>query len=869
MDSLIKIMTKSNKFNDYLKDIKDKKFPLSLTGLTDVAKVHMSYATSFYLNKPFIIITYNEIQAKKLIKDLQYFNSNVLSFPKKEILTYDVEAESKQISNIRLNALNSILKGENPIIVTTIEAINQRIIAKQDLSKDVFEINLNSDYDLEDIKQKLVNLGFERTDLVEGKGQFSVRGGIIDIAQNVKNIINEDIEAIKNGNYHNKAQKYFDSFYANSSQTLLDYLNDEYLIFIDEAYRVKQRIESILEENSITIELLTEKEKVVPDGYINTLEYEDYLENIKNRNVIYLERLDNNYIDKQNMLAKRNGYSFSCREVNFFRSGMDLFVQEIQKASKQNKTIVVLAGNEANSKKILKVLMENDIPSRFYQEEIGKEMAQAVANVTTGVLSSGISYDDMNLLIISSEELFNLIKKRKYKSQSFKNGEKIIVSDLNVGDYIVHQTHGIGQYIGINTLEVDKIKKDYIKLKYRNDDILYIPTDQLDNIRKYVGSSDNAPKLNKMGGKEWEKTKAKVKESLKDIAKGLIELYAKRRAIQGFSFSKDTVWQKEFEESFPYVETDDQLRCIQEVKKDMESPTPMDRLLCGDVGYGKTEVAIRAAFKACMDSKQVAYLVPTTVLATQQYNSFKDRMNKFPVKVEVLNRFKTKKEQNEILKKLELGEIDIIVGTHRILSKDIKFKNLGLLIIDEEHRFGVEHKEVIKELKNNVDVLTMTATPIPRTLHMSIVGVRDMSVIYEPPESRLPVQTYVLEYDNEVIKEAITKELERQGQVFYLYNKVEGIIKKANDIAALVPEAKVAYAHGKMSGSELEEIMFDFIDKKIDVLICTTILESGIDIPNANTIIVEDADRLRSCPALSDKRKSWKSRQGSICVYNI
>ena len=615
--------------------------------------------------------------------------------------------------------------------------------------------------------------------------------------------------------------------------------------------------------------MLTEKEKVVPDGYINTLEYEDYLENIKNRNVIYLERLDNNYIDKQNMLAKRNGYSFSCREVNFFRSGMDLFVQEIQKASKQNKTIVVLAGNEANSKKILKVLMENDIPSRFYQEEIGKEMAQAVANVTTGVLSSGISYDDMNLLIISSEELFNLIKKRKYKSQSFKNGEKIIVSDLNVGDYIVHQTHGIGQYIGINTLEVDKIKKDYIKLKYRNDDILYIPTDQLDNIRKYVGSSDNAPKLNKMGGKEWEKTKAKVKESLKDIAKGLIELYAKRRAIQGFSFSKDTVWQKEFEESFPYVETDDQLRCIQEVKKDMESPTPMDRLLCGDVGYGKTEVAIRAAFKACMDSKQVAYLVPTTVLATQQYNSFKDRMNKFPVKVEVLNRFKTKKEQNEILKKLELGEIDIIVGTHRILSKDIKFKNLGLLIIDEEHRFGVEHKEVIKELKNNVDVLTMTATPIPRTLHMSIVGVRDMSVIYEPPESRLPVQTYVLEYDNEVIKEAITKELERQGQVFYLYNKVEGIIKKANDIAALVPEAKVAYAHGKMSGSELEEIMFDFIDKKIDVLICTTILESGIDIPNANTIIVEDADRLRSCPALSDKRKSWKSRQGSICVYNI
>ncbi len=357
-----------------------------------------------------------------------------------------------------------------------------------------------------------------------------------------------------------------------------------------------------------------------------------------------------------------------------------------------------------------------------------------------------------------------------------------------------------------------------------------------------VGSG--TPRLNRLGSKEWENTKAKVKNNLKEVAKELIALYAKRQKVTGFAFSKESAWQTQFEDSFPYTETNDQLRCIEEVKKDMEQPRPMDRLLCGDVGYGKTEVAIRAAFKACLDQKQVAYLVPTTVLANQQYESFKKRMEEFPIRVEVLNRFKTKKEQELIVKKLKLGEIDVIVGTHRILSKDVEFKDLGLLIIDEEHRFGVKDKEKIKAMKNNIDVLSMTATPIPRTLHMSIVGIRDMSVIYEPPQNRRPVQTYVLEYDEEVVKEAITRELERSGQVFYLFNNVEQIIKKSEEIANLVPEAKVAYAHGKMSGKELESIMMDFVNKKIDVLVCTTILESGIDIENANTIIVENADRL-------------------------
>ena len=467
-----------------------------------------------------------------------------------------------------------------------------------------------------------------------------------------------------------------------------------------------------------------------------------------------------------------------------------------------------------------------------------------VVNIMPGAFSSGFECDEFEMLVVSTSDVFDLKPKRRKSNSMFKEGEKIVFYDLKEGDFIVHRTHGIGQYIGVNTINADGVTKDYIKLKYKGDDILYVPTDSLDNVRKYIGSELSAMNLNRLGSNEWKKAKERVKNNLRQVAEELIQLYAKRQKMQGFAFSKDTPWQTEFEDSFEFTETDDQLRCIEEIKKDMEKERPMDRLLCGDVGYGKTEVAIRAAFKSCMDQKQVAYLVPTTVLAEQQYISFKERLKDYPIKVEGLSRFRTKKQQKDILEKLESGEIDIIVGTHRLLSKDVKFKNLGLLIIDEEHRFGVRAKEKIKQMKESIDVLTMTATPIPRTLNMSVVGMRDMSVIYEPPHNRKPVQTYVLEYDSEVIREAIIKELERDGQVFYLYNNVQNIIKKAGEISALVPEAKVDLAHGQMSSSELENIMQDFIDKKSNVLVCTTILESGIDIPNANTIIVENADRL-------------------------
>ena len=883
MNDIVKILPNFKKFSDYISNVKNNTNPIMLSGLTDSGKVHFAYSTYFYAEKPICIITYNELQAKKIIRNLEYFENNINYFPKKEILAYDYLAESKDITYSRIACLNEIHKKQAKIIVTTIEAVSQKIIPEDVLYKNILELKIGDVINLEEIKQKLVLLGYERQNVVENKSEFSVRGGIIDVAISEKQGIRielwgdeidsirtfdintqrslekrenikiypaheflldkpleevakdiqdqRDKEEILEGNFTNKIDKYWNKFYNNPDNTFIDYIKDNYIIFIDEVSKIKARSENVIKDTKLLMQNLVEKKRYIPELLEKIEDYIEFLDRIKSIQTIYLENKDIGFVDKQSMHAKRNGYSFSYREVNFFRSSMDLCFKEIQQAQHDKKTIVILTGNKDNTKKVKDLLLEK---------------LENLNNITVkeGELSSGFECYDFNLLVICVKELFAVPQKRKKLSQDFKQGETVIFSDLKIGDYVVHKTNGIGVFIGVNTIKADGVTKDYIKIKYKDDDILYIPTNNLDNIRKYIGTDSRAPKINRLGSKEWENTKQKVKSNLREVARDLIELYAKREKIKGYAFSKDTEWQKQFDSSFEYEETADQLRAIQELKTDMEKPKPMDRLLCGDVGYGKTEVAIRGAFKACMDQKQVAYLVPTTILANQQYEAFKERMKDFPIRIELLNRFRTKKEQEEIIKKLKLGEIDIIIGTHRLLSKDVEFKNLGFLIIDEEHRFGVKDKEKIKQLKTNVDVLTMTATPIPRTLHMSIVGIRDMSCLYEPPQNRRPVQTYVLEYDDEVIKEAITRELERGGQVFYLYNKVESIERKANKIKELVPEAKVGFAHGKMTGKELEDIMLEFVDQKINVLVCTTILESGIDIPNANTIIVENADRL-------------------------
>lgn len=904
MNSLMKMLSNSKKFNSYIEGLEKTSGPVMLTGLTDVMKTYFAYGTREYKNTKICMITYNEIQARSLVKNLEFFTDKVVFIPKKEIVTYDYVAESKDLPYERIEALNKIQQGKVDVVVTTIEALMQSMVPKDTLYEHTLEFKIGKSYSLDQIKQDLVHLGYVRCDLIEGRGQFSMRGGILDIALNEKkgiriefwgdevdsiryfNIasqrstemgkeitiypahefvlektleeviqdiktkheeeneqVKQDIEQITNGSYISKIDKYFNSFYEKTG-SLLDYMKEDYLIFVDEITKIKARANNIKKDNQNVQKMLAEKEKMIPDAISNLAEYETILDNITKRKRVYLEKQDIAVVDEEIGEAKRNEIHFNTREINYYKSSMEVFLEDILKAINEQKTVIVLGGSEETSRKLSLLLLEKEIPHK-YIENLNGELPKQVVIVSPGTLEAGFEDYETKLMVISSKELLNSDSKRRRKAHSaFSEGEKVVFADLKQGDYVVHKNHGIGQFIGVNTIKADNVTKDYIKIKYRDADVLYIPTNQLDSIRKYIGAGENDLKLNRLGSKEWANTKAKVKNNLREVARNLIELYAKRQNAKGFSFSKDTPWQTQFEESFPYVETDDQLRCIEEVKKDMEQEKPMDRLLCGDVGYGKTEVAIRAAFKACMDQKQVAYLVPTTVLANQQYESFKERMEAFAIRVELLNRFRTKKEQEEVIKKLKLGEVDVVIGTHRILSKDVEFKDLGLLIIDEEHRFGVKDKEKIKEFKTNVDVLTMTATPIPRTLHMSIVGVRDMSVIYEPPQDRRPVQTYVLEYDEEVVKEAITKELERGGQVFYLFNNVENIDRKARQISNLVPEASVAFAHGKMTGSELEDIMMDFIHQKVNVLVCTTILESGIDIPNANTIIVENADRL-------------------------
>ena len=891
MNFLIKTLEENKKFQELTKQI-SKTGPIAISGLVDVEKLHVLAGIFNETKRPMVLVTYNEIQARKLYQDLKKLIKQTYFFPKKEITSYDYVAQSKEIEYKRIDVLNKMYlakqQKEPIIIVTTIEAVMQKMIAKDTLYQNVTDFKVGKTYLLDGIKEKLVGLGYERSDLIENKGQFSIRGGIVDVglsekigvriefwgdevdsirffqissqrstemlkeitifpahelivqdlSEAVKNIQEkyseeiEDIELIKNGDYISKINKYFNEFYENQA-SFLDYMSDEYLLLLDEKSKINQRKTNIIEDNNKLIASLVEKEKFVPEAIENISKFEY---NFEEKQIIYLEQNDS--------IKNIQKYYFETREINFYNLQLDLLLADIVTYQKNKKKVVLLAGNEISAKKLCNILKENQINYKFEREAENVKPGEII--VTIGGFSSGFENYDLNLIVISLQNNFEEPVKRKKKlSSTFKDSEKIVFADLKPGDIVVHQTHGIGQFIGVNTITADGVTKDYIKIKYKNDDILYVPTNSLDSVRKYIGGGDNSsPRLNKLGGKEWSATTSKVKKNLEAVAKDLIELYAKRQKIKGFSFSPDTPWQKQFEDSFPYTETDDQLRCIQDVKKDMEKPQPMDRLLCGDVGYGKTEVAIRAAFKAVMDQKQVAYLVPTTILANQQYEEFKTRMQEFAINVELLNRFKTKKEQDEIIKKLKLGEVDVVVGTHRLLSEDVNFKDLGLLIIDEEHRFGVKDKEKIKKLRTNIDVLTMTATPIPRTLHMSIVGVRDMSVIYEPPHNRKPVQTYVLEYDQEVITEAITKEIERDGQVFYLFNQVEGIEKKANEISMLVPEAKVGFAHGKMSGRELEEIMESFINHEINVLVCTTILESGIDIPNANTIIVENADRL-------------------------
>ena len=659
-------------------------------------------------------------------------------------------------------------------------------------------------------------------------------------AYRMDSAVSEVLEGLREGFRVHGLGSYI-RYFCKETVSFLNYFPvDELTIFLDEPLRLKEKAETTETEFRESMSHRLEGGYLLPGQTSFLYSAKETLAMAMRPRTLLLLGLD----QKLSGMTVKKKYSLSVKNVNSYQNGFELLISDLTRWKKEKYRVVLLAGSRTRASRLAGDLREYDL-SAFCPDEGENTVKPGEILVTYGKLHRGFEYPLIKFVVITEGDMFGGGRGRKKKKKTSYQGKKIqSFSELSIGDYVVHESHGLGIYRGIEKIEQDKVVKDYIKIEYRDGGNLYLPATRLEGIQKYAGSDARTPKLNKLGGTEWNKTKSKVRGAVRDIAKDLVELYAARQRSEGYQYGPDTVWQREFEEMFPFEETEDQLEAIEATKKDMESRRIMDRLICGDVGYGKTEIALRAAFKAIQEGKQVVYLVPTTILAQQHYNTFVQRMKDFPVRVDMLSRFRTAGEQKKTLEDLKKGQVDVVIGTHRVLSKDVVFKNLGLLIIDEEQRFGVAHKEKIKKLKENVDVLTLTATPIPRTLHMSLIGIRDMSVLEEPPVDRLPIQTYVMEYNDEMVREAIHRELARGGQVYYVYNRVNNIDEVANHVAALVPEANVVFAHGQMHEHELEKIMLDFVEGNIDVLVSTTIIETGLDIPNANTIIIHDADRL-------------------------
>ncbi len=888
--------------------------PVSVAGVVESAQGQLIYALGKENNSSALVVCYSDMEARKLYSDMELYSDNVLYFPAKEYIFYNIETSGHQNEHARISVIQKLISGGNYIVVTSLDAILQYTADRDEFEKLCITFEVGKQFDLDKLTADLVVMGYSREDSVEGAGQFAIRGGILDIFppgsdnpyrieffDNETDSIREfdtytqrsldraekacivpvceavitdekrdeiiaelekrirsakskksdesvfiettkaDIESFKETRYFPSIDKYVSLVYDNIP-SLTDYFSQNDLVFIIDPKRICERGKTFeWEKNEQIAEL---KEKRIIGAYKDNFYcgYMDKVMEMSAKKLISLDVLSHSNTD----FKYKHLETFTTKTTVSFHGKIEYLYEDLRNWQSKNYTVVILAASRGRGENLAGVLVEKGIRARFIfsdskDENIKFNKGETV--IIRGELNKGFEYPEMKFVLVSDREIFETKKSRSRRKVENANRIKNY-TDISVGDYVVHQTHGIGQYMGTQKMVVNGITKDYLKIQYQGTDSLYIPIDQLNLLYKYVGNTDKKLKLNRLGGSDWTKTKQRVKQSTAELAKKLVALYAEREKAKGFAYSEDTPWQRDFEDTFQYQETEDQLRSIEEVKTDMEKSKPMDRLLCGDVGFGKTEVALRAAFKAVGDSKQVAYLCPTTILAMQHYETFLKRMENFPIKVEMLSRFRTAAEQKRILKQLKTGEIDIIIGTHRILSKDLEFKDLGLLIIDEEQRFGVAHKERLKELKQNIDVLTMTATPIPRTLHMAMTGVRDMSVLTEPPENRYPVQTYVLEDNPAVIADAIRNELSRGGQVFYLYNRVQGIYRKAEWIKSLFPDISVAVGHGKMKEDELEDIMYDMVNGQTDVLVCTTIIETGLDIPNANTIIIENADKM-------------------------
>lgn len=881
-------------FNDIISASASTSSRVLVTGVTSSARADFLYSFLKSSGKKGFIIVENMYQAKVLKEDLSFYidSEKIFIFPEREYIFHNIETAEMKLTYVRMDILTKLVLGEDIIVIATARSSVQYTLPRSYFDEELLFLRPCDIIDTSALASKLVRMGYKRCDAVEGKTQFSIRGGIIDIFPPSSNLplrlelfddeldtirlfnpetqlsekqilsctipccreliikdfdlilnelesypaaewIDNDIDSIKNKKYFPALERYLPLIYPKIS-TIFEYINEDYAIFLDYPSGIASSEETYNEELSSLLVSFAENESlpILKGSY--TASIKKMISYAKN-SVCAID----NITSESRLFKKTATFNISSRSIPSYSGRLDLILGDIKHWKANDYAITILAGSKQRCEAFLKTLSDNNILAVK-----GIEFAKpGEIIVLEGTISKGFEYPLIGVAVISSSEVFGISKHRRQASSM--PGIKIkSFADLSEGDYVVHQVHGIGQYLGIERIIVDDCTKDYLKIRYKGSDVLYVPATSLDAVNKYMSGEEKEVKLNKMGGAEFSKVKSRVKKSLEDIADRLVKLYSARSVKEGFAFSPDNDWQKQFEDNFPYEETPDQLKCIEEVKKDMERNVPMDRLLCGDVGFGKTEIALRAAFKALMDGKQVAYLVPTTILAQQHYNTFVQRMKDFPVTVEMMSRFRTPKQLNTIAEKVSNGQIDVVIGTHRLLQKDVNFKNLGLLIIDEEQRFGVKHKELIKELKQDVDVLTLTATPIPRTLHMSLTGIRDMSVIAQPPEDRYPVQTYVLEFDKQVIRDAILKELGRNGQVYYVYNRVEGIYKIANMLQQMAPNARIAVGHGQMSERELEAVMMQTLSGDIDILVCTTIIETGLDIPNINTIIVENADMM-------------------------
>ncbi len=828
---------------------------IQIAGSTGSQKSHLAYALSGD-GRRILYILADEEKAKEVLEEYQFLDGEVLFYPAKDFLFYRADIRGKYLVKQRMEVFRALKEEENVTVITTIGALMDGVRPPLKIDEEVFSVRTGETSDLEELVQRLSAIGYDREVQIEGPGQFAVRGGIVDIFPLTEEMPvriefwDDEIDSIRT--FDAQTQRSIenreeitvyparDEADEQEEVSFLRYFRpEETLLFLDEPARLYERGEVIEEEVRQARERREEEEKL-PEGEkdIRIFPVHEIAGLINQYHSIGFTALEG----KVKEFLVRDVYSILAKNVNPYNSSFEVLTRDLKRLKRNGYRVILLSGSRTRARRLAEDLRDYDLNS-FYDEDPERLVKPGEILVSYGHVAVGYEYPMLKFTVISETDIFG--KKKKKKRRRIYEGEKIqSFTDLKPGDYVVHENHGLGIYQGIEKIEIDRIEKDYMKISYAGGGNLYIPATQMDLIQKYASADAKKPKLNRLGGQDWERTKTRVRKAVQVIARDLVELYAARQEKEGYAYEPDTVWQKEFEEMFPFEETDDQAAAIEETKKDMESHKIMDRLICGDVGFGKTEVAIRAAFKAVQENKQVAFLVPTTILAQQHYNTLVQRMKDFPVRVDLMCRFRTPSQQKKTLEDLKKGQVDILVGTHRILSQDVCFKDLGLLVIDEEQRFGVQHKEKIKKLRENVDVLTLTATPIPRTLHMSLIGIRDMSVLEEAPMDRMPIQTYVMEYQDEMVREAIVRELSRQGQVYYVYNKVKDIAEITARVQSLVPEANVAYAHGQMREHQLERIMYDFINGDIDVLVSTTIIETGLDISNANTMIIHDADKL-------------------------